>query len=500
MATTPDSSPIIAAVDLGSNSFHLTLAKLEHNSLQIIGRLKEKVRLAEGLDHNNCLDEDSQDRALACLTQFRQRINEMPLEHVRAVGTFALRKAKNAHHFLSKAEKALGFPIEIISGHEEARLIYEGVAHFQLTNKKQLVVDIGGGSTEFAIGEAFEPRLLDSLQMGCVSFSKKYFSDKTLSKKNFKNAITAARLELISIQDVYLREGWELSVGTSGTIESILEICSQYEFDKSFITLDCLLQLKQKLIKMEQFDNIALTGLSENRREILPAGLAILIAIFKTLKIDRLFTSPAALREGLLYELTGIEQPFDIKERAIKGLLSRYHTDIEQARRVNSTALALWHKVKTHWEIDGEYFKQILSWSARCHEVGLSINFSKHQKHGEYIVRNSNLSGFSVPQQNLLALMVRAFRRKFPMHRFDTIENNAFRIKMIRLARLLRLAVVLNHRRRDISYANINVTIEGEQLTLIFPENYLEEHSLVSADLEQEQEFLEAVGLPFNFY
>ncbi|NVJ59226.1 MAG: exopolyphosphatase [Gammaproteobacteria bacterium] len=500
MATKLENPPIIAAVDLGSNSFHLTLAKHEHNNLQIIGRLKEKVRLAEGLDKYSCLDEASQERALECLAQFRQRMSGMPIENVRAVGTFTLRKAKNAQQFLSRAEKTLGFPIEIISGHEEARLIYEGVAHFQLTNKKQLVVDIGGGSTEFAIGEAFEPRLLDSLQMGCVSFTQKYFSDKKLSKRNFKKAITAARLELISIQDIYLREGWELSTGTSGTIESILEICRQYEFEKDHITLNCLMDLKQRLIGMEHFDNIELSGLSEHRREILPAGLAILIAILRTLKIEKLFTSPAALREGLLYELTGIEQPFDIKERAIKGLLSRYHTDVEQARRVNSTAIALWNKVKHDWKIDGEYFKQILSWSARCHEVGLSINFSKHQKHGEYIIRNSNLSGFSVPQQNLLALMVRAFRRKFPLHKFEVIENDEFRLKMIRLARLLRLAVVLNHRRRDISSTNINIKVDGETLNVVFPESYLDEHSLVSADLEQEREFLEAVNLPLNFY
>ncbi len=491
-------SPIIAAVDLGSNSFHLTLARMMHNNLQIVGKIKEKVRLAEGLSDEGILDESAQQRAFDCLKQFQQRLQGMPADNIRAVGTFTLRKAKNIRPFLIEAQKLLGYPIEVISGREEARLIYEGVTQFQLSAKKQLVVDIGGGSTEFAIGEAFDPILLDSLQMGCISYSQRFFGDQQLSKGNFRNAITAARLELISIQDLYLRENWEEVIGTSGTIESILQLCAADHPGQTQITLDCLMKLKKRLIALKHFDAIDLDGLSENRREILPAGLAILIAVFKTLNIQQMKTSPAALREGLLYELTGREKSLDIRERAIKGLLTRYHIDFDQARRVNQTAQLLWKTVANQWDIENDYYRQLLSWAARCHEIGLNINFSKQQKHGEYLLLNTDINGFSVQQQQLLGLLVRAFRRKFPMHRFDIFDDADKKEKFIRLARLLRLAVLLNHRRRDANHPPISVSVEDENMTLEFPPNYLETHTLLSADLEQEQKYLEAVNLSLN--
>lgn len=492
-------SPIIAAVDLGSNSFHLTLARLQHNNLQIIGRLKEKVRLAAGLNEQGMLDEAAQQRAIDCLIQFKQRLQGMDASQVRAVGTYALRKAKNVRSFLLRAQEALGYPIEVISGREEARLIYEGVAHFQHTEAKQLIVDIGGGSTEFAIGEAFEPVLLDSLQMGCVSYTQRFFSDGLVNKQNFKNAVIAARLELISIQDLYLREGWDVAIGTSGTIESILDLCGEHHFDKSEISLECLIALKSKLFEMERLDAIELRGLAENRREILPAGLAILIAVFKALKIQRMRTSPAALREGMLYELTGIEKPFDIKERAIKGLLTRYHIDFDQARRVNQTALNIWQQVHQAWNLTDNYYRQMLSWAARCHEIGLSINFSKQQKHGEYLLLNTDINGFSVQQQQILALLVRCFRRKFPLQRFEVIDDTVTRERLIRLARVLRLSVLFNHRRRDFHIPPCDITVSDDQMQLTFPEGYLKEHSLLKADLVQEQSYLAAVNLPFIF-
>ncbi|WP_246128551.1 exopolyphosphatase [Pleionea sediminis] len=492
-------SPIVAAVDLGSNSFHLTLAKVQHNNLSIIGRLKEKVRLAEGLDESNYLTQEAQQRALDCLKQFKQRLENMPQTQVRAVGTYALRKAKNSREFILKAQDALGYPIEIISGKEESRLIYEGVAHFQLSQKKQLVVDIGGGSTEFAIGEAFEPVLTDSLQMGCISYSQKYFNDNKLTKNNFKKAITAARLELITIQDLYLREGWDISIGTSGTIESIQTICEKNNINSQSVSLDCLVNLKEQLITMENFENIELEGLAENRREILPAGLAILIAIFRTLKIETMEVSPAALREGVLFEVAGIEKVFDIRERAIKGLLDKHHVDLDQARRVNQTALSILSKVDNAWDLNSEYFRQMLSWAAKCHELGLNINFSKQQKHGQYILLNTDINGFSVQQQQILALLVRSFRRKFPLGHYDIIDDDLFKEKLIRLAQILRLAVLLNHRRRDFDAPKFDISVSDNQLSLTFKKDYLAEHSLLNADLEQEQDYLAKVNLVLNF-
>jgi exopolyphosphatase/guanosine-5'-triphosphate,3'-diphosphate pyrophosphatase len=492
-------SPVVAAVDLGSNSFHLTLAQLQHNNLQIISRLKEKVRLVAGLNADGFLDQASQTRALDCLAQFRQQLQGMAPSQVRAVGTYALRKAKNSREFLLRAQQVLGFPIEVISGREEARLIYEGVAHFQHSEVKQLVIDIGGGSTEFAIGQAFEPLLLDSLQMGCVSYSQRFFADGLLNKANFKSATVAARLELMSLQDLYLREGWDQVIGTSGTVESIAAVCRELNLGNHEITEECLQKLKASLLSMGRIEAIQFEQLAENRREILPAGLAILMGIFKALKIQRMRTSPAALREGMLYELTGIEKTFDIRERAIKGILTRYHIDFDQARRVNQTALQIWQQIHSQWDISDNYYRQMLSWAARCHELGLSVNYSKQQKHGEYLLLNSDISGFSLQQQQMLALLVRAFRRKFPLQRFEIIDDPAIRQRFIRLARILRLAVLLNHRRRDVKLPPFQLDIEQEQLTLTLPDGYLEEHSLLRADLAQEQSYLAAVQLPFVF-
>ncbi|MEE4246915.1 MAG: exopolyphosphatase [Kangiellaceae bacterium] len=496
---TVDQSPIVAAIDLGSNSFHLTIAKLEHNNLQIISRLKEKVRLAEGLGTDNVLDREAQQRALTCLSNFKQRIGDFNPKRVRVVGTFTLRKAKNSQKLITEGQKILGYPIEIISGKEEARLIYEGVSHFQHSKKKQLIIDIGGGSTEFSIGEAYDPILLDSLQMGCVSFTKRYFSNNKLTKANFKRAITAAQVELVSIADLYLREGWELCIGTSGTIESILDICREADLGRSNITGECLTQLQNKLIDLKTIEQLNLPSLSENRREILPAGLAILIAIFKSLKLTHMNVSPAALREGVIYELVGIEKPQDIKERAIKGLLTRYHIDFDQARRVNQTALTIWQMVAKDWKVDTLYFKQLLNWAARCHEIGLTINYAKQQKHGEYLLLNTDIAGFSVQQQSILALMIRSFRRKFPLHRFELLDDRKFAKQLIAIARILRLAVILNHSRRDFSVPELCVSADKKTMSMNYPPGYLKQHSLLRAELEQEQYYLDLVGLKLEY-
>ena len=490
-----EKATIVAAVDLGSNSFHLTVAELVNNELKTLGRLKDKVRLAAGLDDNLFLTEEAQQKAIRCLKQFHQRLQGIDSNHVKAVGTYTLRKAKNLHEFLPKAEAALGYPIEVISGHEEARLIFTGVSQHLANTKKNLVIDIGGGSTEFAIGRLFEPVLLDSLQMGCISFTHKFFADGKITLERFSKAIIAARLELMAIQDIYLRESWDHAVGCSGTVESVLQVLMVELPNKEFIKYEDLIRLRDKVIGFKEVDNINFEGLSELRQEIFPSGLSILIAIFQALNIRQLSCSSAALREGVLFELSGREKHYDIRERAINSLLARFHVDSEQARRVNQAAHRIYHMVSESWQLDDEFLYQYLSWACRCHEVGLTINFSRQQKHGDYLIRNIDIDGFTQQQQFLLALLVRSCRRKFPLHHFDKILNPEQRIKFIRLSRILRLAVLFNHRRRDLEFPPLQIRVREEVMTLEFQQDFLSLHPLLEADLQLEQQFLRDIGL-----
>ncbi len=497
-----DKELVFAAVDLGSNSFHITLAKFEHENIQIQGVLKHRIQLAAGLNKYNKLSKDSIARSVECLKLYGQRLQGMPADRVKALATYSLRKAKNANEFLREAELALGYPIEVISGTEEARLIYSGVAHYEATKEKLLVIDIGGGSTEFATGKGFNTELLDSLQMGCVSFSRQFFPNGDIKKIGFKKAITATRLQIVSIEDLYLREGWDDVVGTSGTIETIFYLLKDRNLIDNAITYKGLKILKKEFLQAEKVENLELNASALNRREIIVSGLAIMLGIFKSLKIKRMRISEAALREGILFDLLGKSHNKDVRDKAIHGLRDRFHVNADQARRVGNTAKKIFKMVKSSWELDKKEWRQLLSWAAEIHEVGMALNYSQQQKHGDYIIRATDISGFSLQRKKQLALLVRANRRKFPQYLFDEVEHSKERVALIRLSRILRLAVLLNHRRRD--GIKIPHTIEVEdapsmgidkgvgkdRMKLYFSSHFLEDMTLVAADLEQERQFL----------
>ncbi len=502
---------VFAAIDLGSNSFHLTLARFEHENMQIQGVLKHRIQLAAGLNKYNKLSKESISRSVECLKLYGQRLQGLPAARVKALATYSLRKAKNSRDFLKVAEKALGYPIEIISGTEEARLIYSGVAHYEASKEKLLVIDIGGGSTEFATGKGFNTELLDSLQMGCVSFSTRFFPDGDIKKSGFKRAITAARLQLLAIEDLYLREGWDEAIGTSGTIESLFYLLKERNWIDDEITASALKKLKKEFLQAGKVENLNLSGNAQNRKEIIASGLAILLGIFKSLKLDAMRISDAALREGILFELLGRSHNEDIRDKAIQGLRDRFHVNVDQARRVGNTAKKIFKMVKKDWELDKKEYRQLLRWAATIHEVGMALNYSQQQKHGEYIIRATDISGFSLQRKNQLALLVRSNRRKFPLHLFDTLEHQTDRINLIRLARILRLSVLLNHRRRDgikiphtIEVKNHPLTSIGSEqgkdtMRLFFPRRFLKDMTLVAADLEQEKQFLDHAGFSLEY-
>ncbi len=495
MTTIPES---FASLDLGSNSFHMIVASYEDGRLQIIDRLRETVRLASGLDEKGNLSEESVNRALDCLERFGQRLREIPKINVRVVGTNTLRRAKNGEKFQKKARQALGHPIEIVSGVEEARLIFLGVAHTVYNeSERRLVMDIGGGSTEFIIGQAYQPMQAESLYMGCVGMTNKYFSDGEITAKRMKKAILSAKQELESIEKPFRRKNWDQALGASGTILAIHDIVRESGWSDKGITADSLDKLHDAVIESGKIDNISFPALSDTRRPVLVGGLAVLIASFQSLKIEVMRVSDGALREGLLHDLIGRFHDEDIRDRTIKDMAQRYNVDHEQAGRVRDTALELFDQVVDTWSLDTQADRKFLGWAAEIHEIGLSIAHSQYHRHGAYLLANSDMPGFSRQDQVILAALVRNHRRKI----FDEQESELFdenRDRIRRLTILLRLAVVLHRSRLMTALPAINLKTSKNSIRLKFPKGWLDGEPLTSADLETEAGYMARVDFSLS--
>lgn len=484
----------MAAVDLGSNSFHMVVARGHHGQLAIVDRLREMVRLASGLGASGYLDNESQDRALACLRRFGQRLGDMQAHKVRVVGTNTLRKARNAEGFLSAAEQALGHPVEVISGMEEARLIYLGVSHhIDGAGGSTLVADIGGGSTELIIGEGLEPKRLESLAIGCVGLSRKIFDNGRLSQKRFDKARMAARLELSPIRASFRRLGWTKAIGSSGTVKSAESVARELGLVESGVTVAALEAIIKAMTAARRVDSLRLPGLGSERAPVFPGGVAILIEILEALGIERLEVSEGALREGLLYDMLGRLHAEDARERSIRAMQLRYHVDEEQAQRVETTASGLLARVSSSWRLDDERHALLLRWAARLHEVGLDIAHSKYHLHGSYLLANADLPGFVRLEQQLLATLVGFHRRKLDLLQLDALPER-WRATTFKLIVLLRLAVLLNRSRSPVELPPIELAAGAHRLELRFPKAWLASNPLTQADLGQEQAWLAARG------
>lgn len=489
---------IVAAVDLGSNSFHMIVARIENGQLKVIDRLKEMVRLAGGLDDRDQLDPGTAERAIGCLERFGQRVRNMPPGSVGAVGTNTLRRARNAKPFLIQAETALGHPIEIIAGREEARLIYLGVAHsIAHDHAQRLVMDIGGGSTEVIIGRDFEPIQRESLFMGCVSMSRRFFDDGKIRSGRMRDAELAARQELEWVEAPYRRVGWDASVGASGTIRAIRDVVVGQGWSDAGITAGSLKKLRKAMLDAGHVDKLSLDGLQTERAPVFPGGVAILTAAFDALGIKQMAVADGALREGLLYDLLGRISHKDVREATIDSLSQRYQVDAEQAARVEATALYLLDRVADDWRLLTQESTNLLSWAARLHEIGLSIAHTGYHKHGAYLLEHADLPGFSRREQALLALLVRAHRRKFPAGIIAAITGKR-REHALRLSVLLRVAVVLHRGHSEIPPPKISIESDTE-VRLVFPEGWLNDHRLTEADLRQEAAYLESAGIKLSF-
>ncbi|QLF93202.1 exopolyphosphatase [Pseudomonas sp. ABC1] len=489
--SSPESHPLIAALDLGSNSFHMVLARTSNGEMRILERLGEKVQLAAGLDEQRNLDENAMQRGLDCLRRFAQLVNHLPEGAVRVVGTNALREARNRAEFIRRAEDILNHQIEVISGREEARLIYLGVAHtFPCAPGKRLVVDIGGGSTEFIIGEVFDSHLRESLQMGCVSFTQRYFRDGKITAARYAQAYTAARLELMGIEQGLHRLGWQEAIGASGTIRAVGLAIKGGGHSNGEVTRAGLTWLKHKVLKLSDVEKIDLEGVKPDRRSVFPAGLAILEAIFDALDLSSMSHSEGALREGVLYDLLGRQHQEDVRDRTLSFLMERYHVDAEQAARVEGKALEAFDQVADDWKLD-EGHRELLAWAARIHEVGLDIAHYQYHKHGAYLIEHSDLPGFSRRDQMMLALLVRGHRRNIPKDKFAEFEDEGTRL--LRLSVLLRFAILFHHIRSDQDMPVVRLKAGEQSLEVRFPEGWLEANPLTQADFQAEADWLQRI-------
>lgn len=490
----------IAAVDLGSNSFHMIIARMQGADFNLIDRLREQVRLAEGMDDARLLDERVQARALECLRRFGQRLAGLPPENIRAVGTNTLRSAKNAADFLDRAEEVLGHPIEIISGIEEARLIYSGVAHSLAADggNNRLVMDIGGGSTELIIGRGFEPVVMESLYMGCVTLSARFFADGAITRSAVDKALVEALLELEPKVRSYRACGWQRAVGSSGTMLAVNKILSANGWSTDGITPAGVRRLIEAMLAAGHVEQLRLEGLGQDRAKILPGGVVILLAAMESLDIARMEVSEGALREGLLYDLIGRHHTADVREASVGALVRRYHVDVDHAARVEDTAARCLAMVADDWRLDEEEGGLWLGWAARLHEIGLDIAHSNHQKHGAYVLAHADLAGFSYQEQQLLSLLVLAHRRKLPAKAFKDMRSHWGK-KAERLALLLRLAVLLHRSRNAASLPDFRLEGNKKRLALHMPPGWLEDHPLTRADLEREARYLAQIGVTLEY-
>lgn len=495
MNDTPDNDRdlTLAAIDLGSNSFHMLVARASHNEIKPIEAFAERVQLALEMK-NNCLSLEAIARGLSCLSRFRQALDTLQPDMVRIVGTNALRVAKNSGEFIHPAEMLLGHPVEIISGREEARLVYLGVAHTLADDdSSRLVIDIGGGSTEFVIGQRFEPKLRESLHMGCISYSNRFFPGGKITKKYFEKAYQMAYQEVLNIRKPYKKHGWENAVGSSGTMRAVEQVICAQGWSSEGISAGGLQNLRKLLLESKHMDELPeLEGLSERRRHVIVPGVAIICGIFDALKLEYMDTSSGALREGVAYDMLGRLSHEDVRERSVSAMMKRSDIDEQNAEQVEKMAMLLFDAVANDWELD-QGDRGLLSWAAMLHEVGLSIAHSQFHKHGQYLIEHSDLPGFSKQEQQALGLLVRSHRQKFQVDGFSQYgERRALRLQ--RLSVLLRLAALFKYVASLEDIPPFITQVDGNEVALLFTRGWLARNPLTSSTLSAEQRQLKKAG------
>jgi len=477
----------------------MIVARYAEGRLVVVDRLREMVRLAAGLGADGRLSRDATARALAALERFGQRLRDMRAEGVRVVGTNALRRARRKQGFLERARAALGHPIEIISGIEEARLIFAGVAHTMPTEPgRRLVVDIGGGSTELIIGEGYTPKFLESLYMGCVSMSEQHFPEGRVTEKRFRRACVAARMELEAIENRYREVGWEHAVGSSGSVRAVYDAVREIDPAATAITLDGLDGVINRIIAAGSVQGAGFGSISGDRALVFAGGLAILKQVFDSLGLEEMRAADGALREGLLYDMLGRFSDEDVRSRTTRSMEERFHVDAAQADRVEATAVAWLQQVAAQWDLEDAESELFLRWAARLHEIGLDISHSHFHRHGAYLLEHADMPGFTREDQRTLACLVGSHRRKPHLERaLDLVPPWDERAE--RLAVLLRLAVLFSRSRSTAPAPPLRLTAKARTLTMKLPRGWLKANPLTAVDLQQEQAYLATARFQLEF-
>lgn len=486
-AVVPFAQPeqLYAAVDLGSNSFHMVVVRVSAGSVHIIGKVKQKVRLAAGLDENMMLDQASLDRGWNCLKVFAERLQDIPLSNIKIVGTATLRLAANADVFIAEAEKILNHKLNVINGEEEARQIYLGVAYTSANQGNSLVIDIGGASTEVIVGNDMKPIHLVSMNMGCVTFKERFFADGNISEKAFEEAIQHAKSLLEPVTEDFLHFNWQQCLGASGTPQAITEILVTQGISDS-IRLDYLHNLKQQCIDCVSIDGLDIDGLTEARRAIFPSGLAILIALFEQLQIEEMQISGGALREGLIYGMLDNMQQSERRTQTLEQIIDRFHIEAEHANRVKNLSLTMFKQVQKQVDFAKVDCEPMLIAAAMLSELGMHIEYKQHHKHGAYILSYMPMVGYTQQQVSGIKTLVQSHRQSISLDLFEAFHPDV-RSALKILTRILRLSCILSIRRKDHLLSEFTLSVKDSQWQLTFPEGWLKSHPLIDAELANEK-------------
>jgi exopolyphosphatase/guanosine-5'-triphosphate,3'-diphosphate pyrophosphatase len=502
IAHTEISTPLYAVIDLGSNSFHMLITRQLANSVQVVDKVKRKVRLASGLNSQNVLSQTAIARGLECLSFFAERLQDIPQKNVRIVATATLRIATNRDEFLSKANKILGQEIRLLTGKQEAENIYLGVAHTSCGEKQRLVIDIGGASTELIVGDGFVTHHVESLDIGCVTFNNSYFSDGKLRAENFYRAICAAKKVVMPLVERYKNTGWQLVLSGSGTMQALTEVQS-FTHQSSGIDFQFLLNIQQQLIDCKTINEISINGLSRERSPVIASGLAILIAIFESFSINKIQLSSGALREGLLYGMLPERINISIRQSTINSLTEKFHIDSRHAKRIRKQATSLFQIYKQSWLLNNDNGLALLITACELHEIGLLLEFKQHQRHGAYILQHADLPGFNQAERQLLVTLVQLYKGDIDLELLQKQTAVSFKEASYLLA-ILRLAVVLCRRRKDDTLPDYQTAIiknnKTDIINLCLPTTWLTQHPLIADELMQETTHLARVNLSLNIY
>lgn len=452
---------LFAAIDLGSNSFRLEIGQMDAGMLRRVEYIKETVRQGNGLDADRNLTTEAMERGWDCLARFGERIAGFKPSQVRAVATQTLREARNRDIFLTQAKRILGFPIEVIAGKEEARLIYLGVSHLlPQSDERRLVIDIGGRSTEMILGQRESATTLESYRVGSVAWSMKFFPGGVWTTSAFKAAEIAAKAVLDEAQILFSKGHWEKCYGSSGTVGAVADVLAAAGWPEGKVTRDGLAWLKDRLLKAHKLDNLRLEGVKEDRKPVIGGGLAVLQAVFDLLHIDEMHSAQGALRHGALYDLIDREGSQDVRSSMVDWLAQRFGTDKLQAERVSRTAQSLLQALipiaPETTPVTRQRYLQKLHWACQLHETGMRISHSDYHKHGAYILDNTDLPGFTLDELHRLSQLVLGHRGKLRKLESE-MEDDTF----VQQLMALRLSVILCHARRDPDLSGLELNCDA---------------------------------------